>query len=316
MKTNTSIILGNASTSNTIHFRKQSFITEINRSHLEKCIRTFITLPIPSAFYTLVKMTCLQKKDIPQELWENIHLDPSLIPDKAWNSFLNELRYQYKITHPTFMAEFIIPDECLVAYDNLVSHTSEVAAYLFYKKVSDFLYDHIEADIGQDHITDTFNRLTWHSRNTEVNRIQQIKGLKRFSLKEYEAIYFQNHLEECIALFQSIWSYVQMDEPPCTMDPVKFSEADDDDLPFFFVDSNNTPVTETKEKPFLELSLENILAYEKDFLDFILNQDKACKTRLHDAGFDMEQVLSKTFAIHWVLRTHSEMEKALEALYK
>lgn len=316
MKTQTTIILGNADTCTNIQFRKKGFLTESNREHIEECVHAFISLPIPIAFQNLVKMTCWPKKNIPKELWENIHLDPSLIPDKAWNSFVNELRYQYKITHPHFMTEFYIPDECMAAYDGLVSHASEVAAYMFYKKISTFLYDHIEHTIGQDHISATFNLLHWHSRDTDVNKSQQIKGLLRLSLKEYEAIYFHDHMEQCIALFQSLWDYMEADEQPSAMGPAEIPILDDADLPFFFGDPTNTEVTEPAEQSFLELSKENILEYETDFYNFVVNNDEDSLNRLQTAGFDTNQLRFKSVAIFRVLRAHRDMLEAVEALSK
>ena len=259
-------------------------------------------------------MTCWPKQNIPKELWENIQLDPKCVPDRAWNSFVNELRYQYKITHPHFMTEFYIPDECMSAYENLVSHTSEVAAYLFYKKVSTFLSDHIEHAIGQDHISDTFNRMTWHSRDADVNKSYQIKGLRRLSLKEFEVTYFHDHLEQCVALFQSLWDYMKADEHPSVMGPSEIPFEDDSDLPFFFGDSKVTAVTKPAEQSFLELSKENILEYETDFYNFVVNNDEDSLNRLQTAGFDTNQLRVKVVAIFRLLRAHRDMLEAVEAL--
>ena len=316
MKKFTSIVLGNAANPNNIQFRKKSFLTESNRAHLEECIHTFISLPIPIAFQNLVKMTCWPKKDIPKELWENIHLDPKIIPDNAWNSFVNELRYQYKITHPFFMTEFYIPDECMSAYEDLVSHTSEVSAYLFYKKVSTFLYDHIQAPIGQDHISATFNLMNWHSRDADANRGQQIRGLRRLSLKELEVIYFHHHLEQCTALFQSLWDYMKAEEHPPAMGPAEIPVGDDADLPFFWDEPKTTAVTEPAEQSFLELSKENILEYETNFYNFVVNNDEDCLNRLQTVGFDTNQLHVKAVAIFRVLRAHRDMLEAVEALSK
>lgn len=311
------LVFGNATTDNNhIHFRKTSFLTESNRMQIEKCVHAFIELPLSFAFHDLVKMTCYPKKDIPEEFWENIHLTPELIPEEAWPSFVNELRYQYKIRNPVFMTEFMVPTECSAAYDTLVSDTSEVAAYLFYKKASTFLYDHINAPIGVNHINDTFNRLNWHARDPEVNRVQQIKGLRRLSLRSYEADYFYNHLGKCINLLQSMLDYMQKDEQSSILETAAEAVANDNDLPFVMGDPDGKVVTESKEKSFLELSLENLLTYEKDFLGFLLSNDADCQNRLHAAGFNMEHVLSKSIAICWVIHSHNEMEKAIEALSK
>lgn len=309
MKTHATIVLGNAASPSNIIFRKKCFLTESNRKQIEECVRAFIDLSIPIAFKNLVKMTCCPKNEIPKEFWENIQLDPNLICDQTWNSFVSELRYQYKITHPYFMEEFIVPDECVGAYDILVSHTSEVAAYMFYKKVSNFLYDHISSPIGQDHISDTFNRLTWHSRDANANRFHQIKGLRRLSLRDYEAAYFYDHLDECIALFQNMWNYMLMDEQPSVTEPAKFPMTDDD-LPFFF--GNQA----TEEKSFLELSKENILEYETDFFKFVFSNDDDSLNRLQTAGFDINLLRFKAVAIYRVLRAHRDMLEAVEALSK
>lgn len=316
MRKFTSIIIGNATSENGIHFRKTSFLTESNHEHIENCVRTFISLNFSLAFKNLVKMTCCPKKDIPDELWEDIQLSPEVVPDHAWNTFVKELRYQYKITNPMFMTEFTVPPECSGAYDALATHTSEVAAYMFYKKASSFLYDHIQSTIGQDHISDTFNRLNWHSRDPEANKIQQIKGLRRLSLRDYEAIYFYEHLEKCITLLQSMLDSVKMGSSSSAMEPYEKAMAKDDDLPFFFGTPDAKASTATPEKSFLELSLENVLAYEKAFLGFVLNNDVTCQKQLDAAGFDMEQVRSKSAAIHWVINSHNEMAKAIEALTK
>lgn len=313
MKQFTSIIIGSATTENGIHFRKTSFLTESNREHIENCVHTFISLKFSLAFNNLVRMTCCPKKDIPEGLWKNINLSPDVIPEHAWNTFVNELRYQYKMAHPMFMTEFIVPTECSAAYDTLASHTSEVAAYMFYKKAEAFLDDHIQSSIGQDHISHTFNRLNWRSKDPETNRIQQIKGLKRLYLKDYEATYFYNHLENCIALLQSMLDYMKMNPTPPVMEPPKMDMIKDDDLPFFFGPSDAQVIS---ERSFLDLSLENVLAYEKDFLGFVLNNDVACQNQLDAAGFDMELVRSKSAAIHWVINAHNEMVKAIEALTK
>lgn len=312
----TSIVISNAANPNNINFRKKTFLTESNRAQLEECVHAFIALPIPVAFQNLVKMTCWPKKDIPKELWENTHLDPNIIPDNTWNSFVSELRYQYKITHPFFMTEFYIPDECIPAYEDLIRHTSEVAAYLFYKKVSTFLYDHISAPIGQDHISATFNLINWHSRDADANRNQQIRGLRRLSLREYEALYFYGHLEKCIALFQSLWDYMNADEHPPAMGPAEIPVGDDADLPFFFGDSTNTAVTEPSRQSFLELSKENILEYETEFYHFVCNSDDGSLNRLQTAGFNTNQLRIKAVAIYRILRAHRDMLEAVEALSK
>lgn len=305
-------VFGNATTGNTpIHFRKTSFLTESNRTQIEECVHAFIELPISFAFHDLVKMTCYPKKDISESFWKSIRLTPDLIPDKAWPSFVNELRHQYKLRHPIFMTEFVIPDECLAAYNALISETSEVAAYLFYKKASTFLYDHINAPIGMKHINDTLNRLNWHARDAEVNQFQQLRGLRRLSLRDYEANYFCNHLDKCITLLNSMLDYLQKKVHPSVNVPV---DADGSDLPFIMGESDNKAVTEIAKKTFLELSLENLLAYENDFWGFILNHNEDCQKKLQEAGFDMDQVHSKNIAIYRVIHTHSEMVKAIEDL--
>lgn len=317
MKKSTSFVIGNASTgNNNIHFRKTSFLTESNRTHLEECVRTFIAMPIPLAFHTLVKMTCCPKEDIPVAFWEDIQLNPDFIPNKAWDTFVNELRYQYKITHPTFMTEFTVPSECLAAYDALSSDTSEIAAYMFYKKANTFLYNHIRHAIGKQHISDTFNRLAWHSRDDEVNRIQQLKGLRRLSLREYEAIYFYNHLKKCTSLLQSMQDYMQKDEQPTVMEPAKKEYSKNNDLPFFISFPDDKAVTQTVEKTSLEINKENILAYETDFFNFVFNNDEDSLNRLHNVGFNMNQLRFKAVAISRVLRAHREMIEAIEALSK
>lgn len=315
MKNSTSIILGNATTDNIqhIHFRKMNFLTESNRTHLEECIRTFITLSIPFAFHDLVQLTCYPRKDIPVRVLEEIKLNPELIPDDAWNSFVNELRYQYKITHPTFMTEYNVPDECLAAYEALVSSTSEVAAYMFYKRADTFLYDHIRSDIGLQHISNTINQLSWHSRDPEINRVKQLKGLRRLSLKEYEAIYFHNHLEKCITLLQSMKDIMQIDVMATVKKPVQVKVID---LPFVMEIPDNTVTPEPAKKSSLELTKENILKYEADFLSSVLGNNKDSLNRLKNAGFDTEKIRIKAVIIFRIICAHREMADAVEALSK
>ena len=315
MKKFTSIVIGNATTGNNeIHFRKTSFLTESNRTHLEECVHAFIKLPISSAYSDLVRMTCCPRENISKALWEDIHLNPELIPEEEWTSFVNELRYQYKITHPAFMTEFTVPAECSAAYDALASTTSAIAAYMFYKKADTFLCDHISSAIGQDHISDTFNRLTWHSRDAEINRAQKIKGLRRLSLKEYEALYFYDHLDKCIALLQSMQVYMQKDEQPSVLEPAEKEVAKDNDLPFVMETPKNTENIKTPEKTYLELNKENILAYETDFFEFVFNNNEDSLNRLHAEGFDTNQVRSKAVAIFMILRAHRDMIEAEKAL--
>lgn len=290
-------------------------VTDENRQIFIATFKSFINLG-PDTARTLLWRLTYNLNDV-EHLEENLQtlgLTMKIVPLGTVITLRDELRYQYELLHPEFLA-VEVPDECLKAFTALKNRTDTIVANIVYGNC--FYASYFDA-LSMTKIFDLLK---------SNNEYRYFRGLRDIGFSYKIAKYLNPYHKQIHDLLKALYDYNHRNVQSFQNTP--FAELDNRledagiDLPFTFgeeaqealepvVEATDdttvqvpveVPVEAQAEHPaetnsdFKALTPDAILEYKDVFTTFVESSDMNSLIQIRELGFDLNKVIVKKDAI-------------------